>query len=757
MNRTLSQACAALLALLASFTVPARAAPGPGAHAPVIPDLTPWLGRNGRPGPTAWAHAAHFSIGYEINPAHDAPAPVATAVAVGYTSRALWLRFRAQDPHPKQIRVRYREHDDISRDAEDFVGVFLSPFNDTQWAYELFCTAGGVESDAFRLQNNEYSSWNAVWQCHAQRTPHGYRVVMRIPFAAIKFPHSPRPQHWGVMFFRNWPRSLRHQLLSRPVDYNSNCTLCSLQVVRTATPIQARSANVQLIPALTLIRTDRPRTPNGPLAAGAPKLKASLDARWVIRPDLEWSATLNPNFSQVAPDVLQLSVNRQFALNYAENRPFFEQGTQVFNTPNFRLSSDSFSPSGALVDTLQIVDPRWASKLVGQVGPNALGALVANDSATNILMPGPESSAVNSFGFATHDALVRYRRDVGASAFGLIATDRSGSGYQSAMYASDGLWQIDPSDTLTALLGASQTTYPSAVARAFGIRPGRIGGGAWLLDFARNRHNYNFDVNAVHLGSNFRADLGYLPQVGYNQLAVTGEYDFYAPDRDWWQNSGFGIVSNWTDALVGPGALDRKIKLYAFVHAQAQTHIILYATREDQTYAGRTFALNQFEVDATAQPTDWLNAEVDVVDGDGVDYVGVRKGALLSVDTTLAVTPGRHLKINLVDDYQRLSVAGAPLYTANLYDVRVAWYFTTRLFIDTIAQAQDVHNHVALYPVGTPIRTRSLATQWLIGYQVNPWTVFYAGSSEGYQESGEAPLLPQQRTYYIKASYYLRP
>ena len=753
----LAGACAALAALLAGFAVAAQPAPGPHSHAPVIPDLTPWLGRHGRPRAAAWAHAAHFSIGYEIDPAHNAPAPVSTRVAVGYTSRALWLRFQAHDPHPGEIPVRYREHDDMSGNAEDYVGIFLSPFDDTQWAYELFCTPGGVEWDAFRLQNTEYSSWNAVWQCHAQRTSYGYQVVMRIPFAAIKFPHSALPQHWGLMFFRNWPRGLRHQLLSRPIDYNSNCTLCSLQTVRTATPVKAQSANVQLIPALTLIRTDQPRTPGGALAAGSPKLKASLDARWVIRPDLEWSATLDPNFSQVAPDVLQLSVNRQFALNYAENRPFFEQGTQVFNTPDLRLSTDSFSPSGALVDTLQIVDPRWASKLAGQVGPNAVGALVADDSTTNILMPGPESSAVNSFDFATHDALVRYRRDVGASAFGLIATDRSGSGYQSAMYASDALWQIDPSDTVTALLGASQTTYPSAVAQAFGTHPGRIGGGAWLLDFARSRHNYNFDINAVHLGANFRADLGYLPQVGYNQLAVDGEYDFYASDRHWWQNSGFGVLSNWTDALSGPGALDRKIKLYAFVHAKAQTHIVLYATRENQTYAGRTFALTQFEVDALTQPTDWLNAEVDVVDGDGVDYVGVRKGKLLSVETTLAVTPGRHLKINLVDDYQRLTVAGAPLYTANLYDVRVAWYFTTRLFINTIAQAQDVHNRVALYPLGTPVRTGHLATQWLIGYQVNPWTVFYAGSSEGYQRLGETPLQPLQRTYYLKASYYLQP
>lgn len=737
---------------------PALAAPGPGAHAPLIPNLTPWLGRHGKPTPAAWRHAARFSIGYEIDPEHNAPAPVSTRVEVGYGRRALWLRFDAHDPHPSQIRVRYREHDDISSTAEDYVGVFLSPFNDTQWAYEFFCTAGGVEYDAFRLQNNEYSSWDAVWQCSARRTPHGYRVLMRIPFAAIKFPHSAHPQHWGVLFFRNWPRSLRHQLLSERINYNSNCTLCSLQVVRTATPVKAHSVNVQLIPALTLIRTDRPRTKGGPLAHGSPKVKASLDARWVIRPDLEWSATLNPNFSQVAPDVLQLSVNRQFALDYAENRPFFEQGTQVFNTPNFRLSSDSsFGASGALVDTLQIVDPHWASKLVGQVGPNAIGALVAGDSATNILMPGTEHSRVGSFSFATRDAMVRYRHDHGASSFGVLATDRSGSGYDSAMYATDAEWQIDPSDTLTALIGASNTTYPSAVARVLATHPGRIGGSAWLMEFARNRHNYNFNINVTHIGSDFRADLGYLPQVGYNQVAFNGEYDFYASDRHWWQNGGFGVVSNWTNVAAGEAPLDRRVRLYTFVHAHAQTHIILYATRDDQTYRGKTFALKQYEIDATVQPNGWFNAQVDVVDGDGIDYIGVRKGALLSIDTTLAITPGRHLKINLVDDYQQLDVGGARLYTANLYDVRVAWYFTTRLFVNTIAQAQDVRNNTALYPTGTPIRTRNLATQWLIGYQINPWTVFYAGSSEGYQESGAQPLLPRQRTYYLKASYYFQP
>ncbi len=729
---------------------------GVSVHAPVLPSLTPWLGKHGAPGRKAWRHAAHFSIPYEIDPEQNGPAPVATRVDAGYTAHALWLRFRAYDPHPQDIHAPYREHDDISNTADDYVGVFLSPFDDTQWAYELFCTAGGVEWDAFRLQNNEYSSWDTVWGCEASRTAYGYRVLMRIPFASIKFPHRDSPQKWGVMFFRNWPRTLRHQMLSRPIDYDSSCTLCSQALVRTATPIKVRRRNFQLIPAVTLLRTDSPNGTGG-LKPGSPQIKGSLDARWILRPDLEWAATVDPNFSEVTPDVLQLSVNRQFALFYQENRPFFEQGTQVFNTPTLRQSADTFTPSGALVDTLAITDPRWASKLVGQVGENAIGVLATEDTATNIVLPGPEGSTLQSFDFATRDALVRYRHDVGASAFGLFASDRDGGGYHNGVYALDGAWQIDPSDALTLLASSSDTTYPGAVAGVFGIAPGTVRGTQWSVDFARTRRHYNFDLNALHIASGYRADLGYLPQVGYDQAALSGEYDFYAPDSKWWQNSGFGTLSNWTRATGSGPALDRKVKLYAFLHADLQTHIVLYATRERQFYLGRTFTLNQFEMDDTVQPAGWLKAEVDVVDGDGIDYIGVRKGGLLSVATTLDFATGRHLKFDIVDDYERLDLQGRRLFAANLFDLRLDWYFTPRLFVNTIAQGQDVHNDTALYTAPIASRTRTLATQWLIGYQANPWTVFYAGSSEGYQESGETRLLPVQRTYYLKASYYFQP
>lgn len=735
---------------------PALGAP-PKAATPVITDLTPWVGKNATPGEDAWRHAAHFSIPYEIDPGHNTPAPVSTQVDIGYTTDALWLRFEAQDPHPNDIGLRYREHDDISSYFDDYVGLFLSPFDDAQWSYEIFCTAGGAEWDAFRQQNNEYSSWDAVWSCKASRTASGYEVVMRIPFASIKFPHSPDPQRWGVIFFRNWPRTIRHQLFSQPLNFDSNCTLCSQLTVHTAAPIETSPADIQLIPAVTLIRTDSKKNPGGGLEQGSPNLKGSLDARWVLRPDLEWSATANPNFSEVAPNVLQLSANRQFALFYKENRPFFEQGTQVFNTPALRFSSDTFNPSGTLVDTLAITDPRFATKLVGQVGGNAIGALATEDTQTSILLPGRQVSSTQSFDFITRDELLRYRYDVGASAFGVYASNRDGGGYHSGLYAADSYWQIDPSDALTALVGSSSTDYPQRVASAFGLTPGSVKGQLWTLDYARTRNNYNFELNLSHVADGFRADLGYLPQVGYDQGAFLGEYDFYAPDADWWQIFGLGTISNWTRATGGGPDLDRKVKLYTVLRANYQAKVYLYATRDDQYYQGRNFKLDQYEMDAIAQPTSWLNGEVDVVAGDGVDYIGIRKGKLLSVNTTLYFQPGRHLKIDLVDDYEQLDISGTRLFTANVYDLRVSWYFTPRLFATAIGQGQDVRNNTSLYPYGMSPRTGTLATQWLLGYQVNPWTVFYAGSSEGYQETADSQLIPQQRTFFLKGSYYFQP
>jgi len=726
------------LALLVSAMPSAQA--GGKTATPVIPNLSSWVKPGGRPGPTAWRHAARLSIDNEIQPGHNRPAPVKTRVFIGYTKTALWLRFVAHDPHPGRIRLKYRNRDNFD-DDDDYVGLIFSPFDDSQWGYELFCNAGGTQSDQYRQGNTEYSSFDAIWNCRAHITNDGYVVVMKIPFRSLKFPHSDRPQTWRMVFFRNWARNVRHQIVQMRLNYDSNCILCQSPVFHTAAPIHSNGANVQIIPAATVEQSDQRSQPGAPLRHGSPELKGGLDARWTIRPDLQWSATLNPTFSEVAPDVLQPTFNRRFAINYPENRPFFRQGTYVFNTP------------GDFVDTRQIADPHWATKLVGQIGGNAMGALAANDSITNILLPGQQSSSLQSFDFGTRDALLRYRFDSpGDSSVGVLATGRQGGGYDNGMLAFDGNWRLDPSDTLTAQVARSTTTYPEEVANAFGIPAGTVRGNGWLMTWNHDRTHYTASLSVSHVDRGFRADLGYLPQVGYTEAKPEFEYDWFS-NGAWWNTGGFGGVFDWIDATGEGPVLDRKTRIYAFAHAVKQSHFVLYATHEDQYFAGHTFALDQYEAYLSAQPLSWLQGDVDVTSGDGVDYVGVRKGRLLSVAPSFTLTPGSHFEAQLVGNFERLDVGGNRLYTANLYDVRLAWHFNAKLFVRVIAQEQDIRRNTTLYPPGTSSRTRNLATQWIVGYVANPFTSFYAGYSNGYLGTGAAPLETQQRTFFLKASY----
>ncbi|HET6726088.1 MAG TPA: DUF5916 domain-containing protein [Gammaproteobacteria bacterium] len=746
-----------LVALLLACAGIGTALAGPAATASrptrVIPDISPWADSDGNPGAAAWDHAAHFAVDNEIQPGRNQPAPVPTTVAVGYTRDALWLHFVARDPNPDAVRFRYRRHDQFDND-DDYVGIIFSPFNDTQWGYEFFCSAGGTELDSFRQQGNEYNSFDAIWYCNAAVTPDGYTVTMEIPFSSVKFPHSGRPQTWRLLLFRNWARSVRHQIDQVRFDYNSNCTLCQAELVRTATPIEAHGANVQIIPEATISRTDTRATPSSPLKAGSPKASGGVDVRWAIRPDLELSATVNPNFSQVAPDVLQPTINQRFALYYPENRPFFEEGTWVFNTPGFNFGQFGGN-NNRFVDTRQVADPHWATKVVGQVGNHAIGALFADDSITNILLPGELNSTLKSFDFSTRDALLRYRYDfAGHSSLGVLATGRQGGGYDNSVLALDGTVQLDPSDSITVQTARSTTYYPQQVASAFGIAPGSVNGTGWALSLNRQRTNYVASLSLGHVDRGFRSDLGYLPQVGYSEVRPYFEYDWYSHTA-WWNNGGFGGSWDWVKAVNDGPVLDRQAEVYTFVHAVAQSHLIFFARHEDQYVAGQTFALNHYEFDASAQPVQWLAFEVDTTGGDGVDYVGARKGGLLSIEPSFTLSVGSHLKVEFAGDYERLNIPAGRLYTANLYDLRIAWYFNSRMFVRAIGQEQNIRRNKALYPSGVESHSRSLATQWLFGYVLTPWTKLFAGFTNGYLGVGDAGFVQQGRTYFLKLSYDL--
>ena len=99
--------------------------------------------------------------------------------------------------------------------------------------------------------------------------------------------------------------------------------------------------------------------------------------KWGVTPNVTLNATVNPDFSQVEADAVQLDVNTQFALFFPETRPFFLEGSDLFRTARLNL-----------LHTRQVVQPDGALKISGKSGRHAFGLFSARDETTTIILPG---------------------------------------------------------------------------------------------------------------------------------------------------------------------------------------------------------------------------------------------------------------------------------------------------------------------------------------------------------------------------------
>ena len=163
-----------------------------------------------------------------------------------------------------------------------------------------------------------------------------------------------------------------------PYDRNDRCRTCQQAKLIGFEDVDP-GRNLEITPTLTSVQTStREDFPNGPLETSDPDVEPGLTVNWGMTTNMTLAATLNPDFSQVEADVVELDINREFAIFFPERRPFFLEGSDYFDT-QFRA-----------VYTRTLADPDWGLKLTGKEGKNALGAFVARDSVTSLLLPGPE-------------------------------------------------------------------------------------------------------------------------------------------------------------------------------------------------------------------------------------------------------------------------------------------------------------------------------------------------------------------------------
>ncbi len=689
---------------------------------------------------TAWQEARRVTLDYETRPAENVPARAKTEGFITYDDANLYVAFIAHDPDPSLIRAHLTDRDKMFQD--DFVGVVLDTFNDQRRGFEFFVNPLGVQGDLFQDDINqvEDETYDTIWESAGRITEEGYIVEMAIPFRSLRFEGTAAAQTWGIDFVRIYPRDERRQFRMYKADRNLACYLCEFRKFSGFAGIDSGNG-LEITPTVTASRTQARPDYGTPYGDADSETEPGVDLSFGITPNVILNATLNPDFSQVEADVAELDVNNQFALFYPERRPFFLEGQDLFD--------DLFD----LVYTRNIADPDYGAKITGKEGSHAFGAFFTDDSITNLIFPGAQRDDFESFDFESRNAVARYRYDLASnSAIGAFATQREGDGYSNRVSGVDALWRFTASDHLAAEYLSSTTEYPADIAADFEQPDGAFDGDAWYLGYERNLRNYFLYANHHVIDENFRADLGFVPRVGYEQSVAGGGYKWLGEEDSWYRQLQWNGDIDATYDSSGQ-ELEREFETYFSFNGAMQSFVELGFIRRRQFYDGVMYYQTLRQVYVETFPSAMLSYGFYVREGDEIDFENSQPGTLLQIEPWIQLKPGRHLSVNLDYRYQALDVAGGELFTAKITELRGTWQFNTRLFLRWIAQHRDVERDPSLYIEAVDARTRSWANQVLLSYKVNPRTLLYVGYSDGHDAINEDPLERQTETLFLKLSY----
>ncbi len=257
------------------------------------------------------------------------------------------------------------------------------------------------------------------------------------------------------------------------------------------------------------------------------KFEPGANFKLGLSSNMTLDATVNPDFSQIEADEPKIDYNVRYALRYAEKRPFFLEGMEIFNSPEIET-----------VYTRQITDPIWGGKMSGKSGRFTYGLLSAYD------MHPAESLWAIPDGTGTAEAkafsnIFRTKADVGSGSYiGFTMTDKElGGGTWNRLGGLDG--QLRFKDKVffnfQALASKSSEESDSTI-----LAPGLYG----ELYYTNKHWTFGGYYKAMH--PDFQASLGFVNRTDYRSAGGFASYRLY-PDKKYLNQVQFRIQAGKTD------------------------------------------------------------------------------------------------------------------------------------------------------------------------------------------------------------------
>ncbi|HKI05525.1 MAG TPA: DUF5916 domain-containing protein [Thermoanaerobaculia bacterium] len=710
---------------------------------------------DGSLGDPGWSTATRVETFYETNPGDNVEPKVKTVAWITYDERYFYAAFEFSDPDAKSIRAPLGDRD-VVPSYTDYGGVILDTRNDGKTGFMFLVNPRNIQYDAISSDvSGEDSAPDFFWDSATRIGPEGWTLEIRVPLSSLRY-DARDVQTWGILLYRNYPRDFRYQMFSSKLPRGSNCFICFEKKITGLTGLPT-SNHLVLAPygAGRLRSLPEDGRIGSRLDEEPADWDVGLDAKWNPNAETALDLTLNPDFSQVESDVAQITANERFALFLPEKRPFFLERADILAAPI------------ATIYTRTLTSPRWGARATGEIGDDTVyTALVADDRGGGlVILPGPISSSFALQDYSSTVALGRVRKDFGKSFATFLFTDREidgndGGGYNRTAGVS-GSWRPNNKDAINGQLMWSDTETP--------VRPDltpqwdgrKLSAHAAFASWVRNTRTYDWTFEYRDSGDDFRADVGFVPQVGVrDEVLVTG-YSFFPKQ---------GLFRRIRPYLRNRYVLDtdndlvlRRWASGIFLDGIWSSSTNAEVRRETLRVGTKLIESDYLILTSSLSPSGVIGGiALNVTIGETPDVVNARPGwgATVGVETT--VRPTDHLALQFIGSRRTLDVSptgtGARderLLTSDVARLKATYTFTSRAFLRLIGQRTSTDSSTALYAPGV-VRAHqdTFNGSALFAYKLNWQTVLFVG----YEDNRGLPLdsdrlRPSGRELFFKISY----
>ncbi len=399
----------------------------------VDPEQAPIL--DGRLDEAVWATAQPATGFRQQEPTPGAPASQRTEARVVYTDEAVYVGMRLFDSSPDSVRAQFVRRDD-SEAVSDWASVMFDSYHDRRTSFEFATTPTGTRVDILHMDDVEEDvAWDAVWEVVARLDADGWTAELRIPLSQLRFSAGKDPT-WGVNFSRTIARrsEVAYWAPIPPTAGGHVSLYGDLVGLEDLSP----PGNLELLPYSVGRVSRAPGDQADPFYEENDLwATAGLDVKYGITSNLTLTATVNPDFGQVEADPSEVNLTA-FETFYEEKRPFFTEGTEIFD---FSLQPEGYAfysrrigrppqlrpsvPDGGYADATENARILGAVKVSGKTaGGWSMGLLEAVTGRVDADVSGPEGLSSQPLEPLTNYAAGRLMRDFreGASGLGALAT-----------------------------------------------------------------------------------------------------------------------------------------------------------------------------------------------------------------------------------------------------------------------------------------------------------------------------------------------